>query len=108
RKLTVEDLKSQLRRDLSIQRLFNKEITSQISISEKDIADFYNANKPSFNLAEPQVHMSQILVTPGVDNVRNLKSDDAQDEASARKKIEGIAQRLKAGEDFAALAQNYS
>ncbi len=108
RKMTIEDLKAQLRRDLSIQRLFNKEITSQISISEKDIADFYNTNKASFNLAEPQVHMSQILVTPGVDNVRNLKSDDAQDEASAKRKIEGIAQRLRAGEDFAALAQNYS
>ena len=108
RKMTIEDLKAQLRRDLSIQRLFNKEITSQITISEKDIADFYNANKPSFNLAEPQVHMSQILVTPGLDNVRNLKADDAQDEASARRKIEGILQRLRAGEDFAAIAQNYS
>ena len=108
RKMTVEDLKAQLRRDLSIQRLFNKEITSQITISEKDIAEFYNANKPSFNLAEPQVHMSQILVTPGLDNVRNLKGDDAQDEASARKKIEGIMQRLRGGEDFAAIAQNYS
>ncbi len=108
RKLTIEDLKAQLRRDLSIQRLFNKEITSQISVSEKDIADFYNANKPSFNLAERQVHMAQIMVTPGLDNVRNLKSDDAQDEASARRKIESISQRLKTGEDFAALAQNYS
>ncbi|MEO8027507.1 MAG: peptidylprolyl isomerase, partial [Bryobacteraceae bacterium] len=105
---TVEDLKAQVRRDLSIQRLFNKEITSQISISEKDITDFYNANKASFNLAEPQVHMAQILVTPGVDNVRNLKSDDAQDDATARKKIESLAQRVRAGEDFSALAQNYS
>lgn len=108
RKLSVEDLKAQVRRDLSIQRLFNKEITSQISISEKDISDFYNANKASFNLAEPQVHMAQILVTPGIDNVRNLKADDAQDEASARRKIEMLSQRIRAGEEFSALAQNYS
>src|SRR5690348_12445031 len=43
RKMTTEDLKAQLRRDLSVQKLFNKEITSQISISDKDITDFYNA-----------------------------------------------------------------
>src|SRR6516164_2619841 len=34
RKISAEDLKAQLRRDLTIQKLFNKEITSQISISE--------------------------------------------------------------------------
>src|SRR6202521_4270148 len=38
RKMTIDDLKVQLRRDLSVQKLFNKEITSQISITDKDIA----------------------------------------------------------------------
>ena len=109
RKMTAEDLKAQLRRDLSVQKLFNKEITSQISISDKDITDFYNANKSSFNLAEPQIHMAQILVTPSPDpNVRNLKNDKAQDDKQARKKIESMSLRLKQGEDFAMLAQNYS
>src|SRR5580698_1979909 len=63
RKMSVEDLKAQLRRDLSVQKLFNKEITSKINITDQDITDFYNGNKGSFNLAEPQIHMSQILVT---------------------------------------------
>src|SRR5580698_9064934 len=63
RKMTVEDLKAQLRRDLSVNKLFNKEITSKINITDQDITDFYNGNKGSFNLAEPQIHMSQILVT---------------------------------------------
>src|SRR6195256_5973123 len=39
RKMTVEDLKAQLRRDLSVQKLLNKETTSRISISDKDIAE---------------------------------------------------------------------
>lgn len=109
RKMTMEDLKMQLRRDLSVQKLFNKEITSQISISDKDITDFYNANKSSFNLAEPQIHMAQILVTPYPDpNVRNLKNDNAQDDQQARKKIENLYARIKQGEDFSQLAQNYS
>src|SRR6202453_775837 len=43
RKLTAEDLKAKLRRDLSVSKLINKEITSQISITDKDITDFYSA-----------------------------------------------------------------
>ena len=109
RKMSVDDLRAQLRRDLSVQKLFNKEITSRITISDKDISDFYAANKASFNLAEPQIHMSQILVTPTPDpNVRNLKNDKAQDDEQARKKIQSMAARLRQGEDFAMLAQNYS
>jgi peptidyl-prolyl cis-trans isomerase SurA len=109
RKMSVDELKAQLRRDLSVQKLFNKEITSQITISDKDITDFYGSNKASFNLAEPQIHMAQILVTPTPDpNVRNLKNDKARDDEQARKKIQSLAMRLRQGEDFAMLAQNYS
>lgn len=109
RKITVEDLKNKLRRDLSVEKLFNKEIKSQINITDKDIFDFYNANKASFNLSEPQIHMAQILVTPGADpNVHNLKNDKATDDESALKKITSILARIKAGDDFAMLAQNYS
>jgi peptidyl-prolyl cis-trans isomerase SurA len=109
RKMSVEDLKAQLRRDLSVQKLFNKEITSKINITDQDISEFYNSNKSSFNLAEPQIHMAQLLVTPGPDpNVRNLKNDKAQDEQQAQAKIKGLLARVQQGEDFAMLAQNYS
>ncbi len=108
-KMTAEDLKAKLRRDLSVQKLLLKETTSQISITDKDISDFYNANKSNFNLAEPQLHMAQIVVTPQPDpNVHNLKNDKAQDEEQALKKINSIYQRLEQGEDFAMLAQNFS
>jgi peptidyl-prolyl cis-trans isomerase SurA len=112
RKMTVDDLRSQLRRDLTIQKLINKEITSHITITDADVANFYNANKASFNLAEPQVHMAQIVVTPQADsNVRNLKNSKAKTEIEARQKIQEIEKRIKAGgqdSDFSMLAQNYS
>ncbi|MEO8100283.1 MAG: peptidylprolyl isomerase [Acidobacteriota bacterium] len=109
RKMTVEDLKAQLRRDLSAQKLLNKETTAKISIADKDITDFYESNKASFNRAEPQLHLAQILVTPANDPVvRNLKGDNALDEAQARRKITDLESRLKKGEDFGELAQNYS
>ena len=109
RKMTVADLKAQLRRDLSVQKLINKEITSQISISDSQIAEFYNANKEAFNLAEPQIHLAQIVVTANGDpSVRNLKNDDATTEDQARNKIQALDARLRQGEDFAMLAQNFS
>ncbi|MBI3681939.1 MAG: peptidylprolyl isomerase [Acidobacteria bacterium] len=109
RNMTVEDLKNQLRRDISIQKLFNKEITSKISITDKEVTDFYGANKTSFHFPEPQVHLAQLLVTPQPDpNVRNLKGDKATTDEQARKKILLLEARAKGGEDFAMLAQNFS
>ncbi|MBZ5579066.1 MAG: SurA N-terminal domain-containing protein [Acidobacteriia bacterium] len=109
RKMTVEDLKSQLRRQLTVDKLINKEITSHITITDADVANFYNANRASFNLAEPQVHLSQIVTTAVPDaNVRNLKNSKAQNDTEAKTKILDIEARLKRGDDFAMLAQNYS
>ncbi|MBV9762002.1 MAG: peptidylprolyl isomerase [Acidobacteriaceae bacterium] len=109
RKMSVPDFKAQIRRDLSVQKLFNKEIGSHISISDADVAAFYNANKSSFNLAENKVRLAQILVTPTADpNVNNLKNDKAQNDQQARNKISMIDLRVRQGEDFATLAQNYS
>src|SRR5713226_4500607 len=109
RKMSVEDMKAQLKRDLSVQKLFNKEITSHISISDKDVSDFYASNKTGFNFPEPQMHLAQILVTSNPDpNARKLKNYKAQTEEQAKRKIEMIAARLKQGDDFTMLAQNYS
>src|SRR5215470_1340289 len=109
RHMTLDDLKAQVRSKLTVDKLVNKEIASKITITDADVKNFYEANKPSFNLAEPAVHMAQILVTPYPDtNVHNLKNSKAQNDKEARTKIEDIAARLKNGEDFGMLAQNYS
>ncbi len=109
RHMTADDLKTQIHRELTVSKLINKEITSHITITDADVANFYNTNKAMFNLPEPRIHMAQILVTPVPNpNVRNLKSSKAPNDAEARSKIVDIENRLKAGEDFAMLAQNYS
>ncbi|HLJ46630.1 MAG TPA: peptidylprolyl isomerase [Bryobacteraceae bacterium] len=109
RHMSLDDLKAQLRRELSVQKLLNKEIAAHISISDKDVTDFYNANKSSFNFPEPQVRMAQIVVTSNPDpNVRNLKNDKAQNDDQAKKKIDMIQARLRQGDDFVTLAQNFS
>lgn len=109
RNLSVEDLKAQLRRDLSIMRLFNREITSKISISDQEISDFYNNNKALFNLPEPTIHMAQIVVTKAPDpSVRNLKQDKAKSDDEAKKKMAMLKHRIESNEDFSMLAQNFS
>jgi peptidyl-prolyl cis-trans isomerase SurA len=109
RNMTVADLKTQLRKDLSIQKLLNKEVASKINITDADVQNFYKANQKGFNFAEPQFHIMQIVVTPGPDpQVRNLKNDKAQNDEQAQKKIGQIQARLQQGEDFGNLAQNYS
>lgn len=109
RQMTQAEFKAQIRRELSVQKLFNKEIGSHISISDADVTAFYNSNKDSFNLAENKVHLAQILVAPAANSaVSNLKNDKAQNDTQARAKIQGIELRLRQGEDFATLAQNYS
>jgi peptidyl-prolyl cis-trans isomerase SurA len=107
--LRLDELKARIRKDESVKKLFNKDITSKINITDSDVANFYNANRGSFNLPEPQVHMAQILVTPRPDpNSHNLKNDKAHNDDEAKRKIQALEARLRQGEDFAMLAQNYS
>jgi len=107
--LTVEDLKADIRRQLSIQTLLNKEILSKITVTDQDVDDFYNKNRGQFDVAEPQYHVAQIVITPHPDpTVHNRKNDKATTEAEAIGKARAIEQKLAAGADFSQLAMDYS
>jgi peptidyl-prolyl cis-trans isomerase SurA len=107
--LTVDDLKSDIRRQLSIEKLLNREVVAKITITDQDITDFYNKNRAQFNVAEPQYHIAQIGITPVPDpTVHNRKNDKATNEAEAGRKAAMLSQRLAMGADFAQLAMDYS
>jgi peptidyl-prolyl cis-trans isomerase SurA len=108
--MNVEELKAQIRRRLSIDKLLNREIGNQIVIADKDVNEFYAANKTRlFRYAENTYRVARIVATPGPNpDVKNLSGNKAQTEDQARKKIAMIEARLRQGEDFAALAQNFS
>ncbi len=107
--LTVDDLKSDIRRSLSVQKVLNREVVAKISISDQDVTDFYNKNRAQFNVAEPRYHIAQIVVTPHPDpSVHNRKSDKATTDAEAKHKISVLEQKLAAGADFSQLAMDYS
>ena len=106
--LEMDDLRKELRRNLIINKLINKEIVSNIKVSDADIADYYERNKANFNVPETAYHLAQIEVTPVPDpEVRNLKNDDAKTPAEAERKIQALYARLRAGADFATVAQEY-
>lgn len=109
RGMSVDDLKRDLRRQLSIQKLLNREVAAKITITDQDVTDFYNSNLNQFNVAEPQYRISQIVITPRKDvQVRNRKNDDATNEAEAQRKAKMIMDKLNSGADFAQLAMDYS
>jgi peptidyl-prolyl cis-trans isomerase SurA len=109
RNLTAEDLRRDLRRSLTFDKIINKEITSKINISDADIANYYNEHKAEFNFIEPQYHLAQIVVTTApMPQVGNLKNDKAANENEAKNKVKKVMDRLETGEDFATIAMNYS
>jgi peptidyl-prolyl cis-trans isomerase SurA len=109
KKISLDDFRRDLRRQLTVDKVLNKEVTSKINITDQDVNDYYNAHKGEFNLIEPQYHLAQIYVSPLPNpQVHNLKNDKAGNEADARKKIQMLSNRLDSGDDFATLAMNYS
>ena len=106
RGITLDDFKRDLRRNLTITKVINKEVTSKITISDADISAYYNAHKAEFNLVEPQYHLAQIVVTTQPNP--QVRTNKATNEAEARKKIQMVQNRLESGEDFSTVAMNYS
>ncbi len=109
--LTLDDLKREIRRSRTEEKLFNKEITSRINITDADISGYYNEHKADFDLIEPRYHLAQIVVTTAPmppQQVGNLQNSKAMNEADAKRKIEMLHNRLESGDDFGALAMNFS
>jgi peptidyl-prolyl cis-trans isomerase SurA len=109
RNQTLDDLRRDIRHQLTVSKLVNKEIQSKINITDAEISSYYNAHKSEFNLIEPQYHLGLIRVTNQPSNqVTNLQNNKASNDAEAKKKIQSLRSRLDSGEDFASLAARFS
>src|SRR5947199_10366709 len=107
-KMTIDDIRNELRKSITIDKLVNKEITSKISVTDAEIKGFYEKNKESFNLPE-SFHIAHILVTPVADpDLHNGKSDDAKSPEEARAKAARLLKEVQGGGDFATTAKEYS
>ena len=107
--LEPEDLRAELQSQLTVERLLNQEVASYVTVSEKEMRDYYESHLSAFSVPEQQLHLAQILVTDtAVSPVPNLRNDDATDPAAARRKIQRILEELEDGAEFEQLALHYS
>lgn len=109
RNLTVDDVRSSTRRQLLTQKVLEREVDSKIAVTDREVADFFNANRAQFNVAEEAYHVAQIVVTPARDpQLANGTGDDATTPQAAAAKAQMLMERLKAGASFSDLAAGYS
>lgn len=109
RNLTAADMRAALRRDLLSQKVIEVEVSSKVTVTDKDITDFFQANKAQFNLTEDAYQLAQIIVTPIRDaGLNNRTGDDATTPKAATEKVQMLMERLKSGSPFDQLAADFS
>lgn len=105
--LTMEVLREEARKDIAIKSLQDK-YTAKITINDKEVEDFYNANKQQFVSARGAA-LAVIIVDPADNSSQGiLPQNDAKNEAEAKLKIDNVYQQLKGGADFATVARSKS
>jgi parvulin-like peptidyl-prolyl isomerase len=104
--MTREALREEAKKDLAIQKLQQK-YAGKITISDREVEDFYVANKPRF-INQRGVGLAAIIVDPADNSAQGI-ANDAKGEAAAKAKIDTVYQGLKAGtSDFATVARAQS
>jgi peptidyl-prolyl cis-trans isomerase C len=100
RNMTADSLKSDARTDLSVNKVMEAAVANIPGPTDAEAKDFYDKNPDKFKQDE-QVRASHILV-------RVEPNADAKTKARAKAEIESVLKELKAGGDFAKLAQQHS
>ena len=107
--LEADDLRTELRRQLTLEMLLNREISSTVTVNEREMKDYYESNLAAFSVPEQQLHLAQILVSEtAVSPIPNVRNDDAVGSEAARQKILRIGEQLEEGADFEQMALHYS
>lgn len=98
--LTTATFRTQLRNELTLQRLRERE-ANRARVTEADIDAFLRERQGSAAPARIALELAQVLI-PVPENA------GAEEVARARELADEVARRARAGEDFAALAQRHS
>ncbi len=94
--LTPDDVKSDLRRQMNLKKVLDWK-TAQIEIPDASVAEVLQSDPQSLE----RVKARHILI-------RSSEEDSEEEKTDAKTRIGAIADRLKAGEDFAEVAQQES
>jgi peptidyl-prolyl cis-trans isomerase SurA len=109
RNLTAGDMREGLRRELLVQKLFEREVSSKVAVTDQEVAAFFDANRAQFNRTEDAYRIAQIVITPVRDaRTANRTGNDATTPQEAADKVRMVMDRLKAGASFAEVAADFS
>lgn len=101
--MTEEDLRKRYREEIRDQlkgrRILDKEVNSKVTVTEEDVAKFYEAHKAEVPAFPKRLELAQIIV-------RRKASGATRDAAFA--KIEEVRTKLAGGAAFEDLAKEYS
>jgi len=103
--MSEESLREEARKDLAVRSLQEK-YSGRISVTDREVEDFYNNNRQQF-VSERGIALAVIIVDPK-DNSSAGIQNDAKNETEAKLKIDNIYQLLKGGADFATVARSRS
>jgi len=98
--LSEKELRELIRRNQVIENHIEQTIASKVKISEQEVRDFYDNNPETFTMPE-QVRASHILIMVDQQAVEAEKQ-------KSRAKADDLLKQVKAGADFAKLAQEHS
>jgi len=109
RGLTPADVREGLRRELLAQKVIAQEVTAKVAVGDREVTDFFAANRAQFNVPEEAYRLAQIVVTPVRDaQVTNRNGDDATTPQEALAKTQMLMERLKSGASFQDVAASFS
>ena len=103
------DLRREVFQNMMLEKVVENQVGSKIQVSDEEISKFYEENKTAFNVTEPLFRIGVIAVTSDPSaQVNNAQGDKALNEEQAIRKIQMLETRARAGDDFQALARDYS
>lgn len=93
---TRDQFTAMMSEQLAVQKLLDEETKSAATVTDEDLKKFYDENPEQFK--KPELASARHIL------IKSEATDDAKTKEAAKKKAEGIRERLVKGEDFAKVA----
>ncbi len=98
--LTRPQFRKQVKRDLEAYQILNFKVRSRVKVTDEDVKNYYQAHQAEF-ASDDEVRVRHVfLALP--------KDASPAEDAKVRARAEKVLERLRAGEDFAAVARQVS
>jgi peptidyl-prolyl cis-trans isomerase SurA len=99
--VSLEAYRKQLKNQLILSRLREREVESRTRVSEQDIDRYLQEQGQSGQSSPPELNIAMILLTVA-------ENANATETKAVEDKVRELLRRARAGEDFAQLAKTYS